>query len=57
MLGAKKGFTSGENGQLRAFLSFSLFYLMLTSIVPRIDKFIPIIEKHRKNLKGTLMQI
>ena len=50
ILGAKKKFTSGENGQLRAFYFFSLFYLMLTSILPRIQKFTPIIEKHRKKL-------
>ena len=33
---------------IRGFLSFSLFYLMLTSILPRMNKSIPITEKRRK---------
>ena len=36
---------------IKSFLSFSLFYLMLTSILPWINKFIPIIKKRRKKLK------
>ena len=45
MVGAKKWKRS-----INEFLSFSLLYLMLTSILPRINKFIPIIEERRKKL-------
>ena len=45
MVGAKKCKRS-----INKFLSFSLLYLMLTSILPRINKFIPVIEKRRKKL-------
>ena len=36
---------------IKGFLSFSLFYLMLTSIFPWINKCIHITEKCRKKLK------
>ena len=35
---------------IKGFLSFLLFHLMLNLILPRINKFIPIIEKRRKKL-------
>ena len=44
MVDAKKGLQVMNKG----FLSFSLFYLMLTVILPWINKVIPIIEKGRK---------
>ena len=50
MVGAKKGLQVVKRSS-KGFLSFSLFDLMLTSILPQINKFIPIIEKRRKKLK------
>ena len=50
MVGTKKVYKWWKRS-IKGFLSFSLFYLMLTSILPRINKFIPIIEKRRKKLK------
>ena len=50
MVGAKKVYKWWKSST-KGFLSFSLFYLMLTLILPRINKFIPIIEKRRKKRK------
>ena len=47
MVGAKKGLQVVKTVNMKGFLSFSLFYLMMTSIVPRINKFIPITEKRK----------
>ena len=50
MVVAKKVYKWGKRS-IKGFLSFSLFYQMLTSILPWINKFIPIIKKCRKKLK------
>ena len=49
MEGAKKVYKWGKRS-IKGFLSFSLFYLMLTSILPRINEFIPITENRKKKL-------
>ena len=50
MVGAKKIYKWWKRS-VKGFLSFLLFSLMLTSILPRINKFIPIMEMRRKKLK------
>ena len=50
MVVAKKVYKWGKRS-IKGFLSFSLFCQMLTSILPWINKFIPIIKKCRKNRK------
>ena len=47
IVGAKKVYKWWKRS-IKGFLSFSMFYLMLTSILPGINKFIPIIAE--KNL-------
>ena len=49
MVGAKKVYKWWKRS-IKGFLSFLLFYLMLTSILPGTNKFIPIIEKRRKKV-------
>ena len=48
-VGEKKGYKWWKRS-IKGFLSFSLFYLTLTSILPRINKFTRKIRKRRKKL-------
>ena len=50
-VGRKKIVGAKKSLQLRTVYLFSLFYLMFISILPRINKFIHIIEKRRKKLE------